>query len=68
MKIVRVYFNTVIIALGHKTSVDSSTHKIETNDVGCLINDVILVPYSNCKEILLDRVLVDIQKLKKKAA
>jgi len=54
MKIKRIYFKEMIINLGHKNNADSTTHKIEQVDQGYLIDDKIFVPYSNCKEVLIE--------------
>ena len=52
MKVDKAYFDSAIIALGHKTYVGSDTYSIEQTEVGLLINKKILIPYARCKEIL----------------
>ncbi len=54
MKILRVYFKDTVINIGHKNHADHSVHNLERTDVGILIDNKVLVPYQNCKEILLD--------------
>ena len=56
MKIKRIYFLTSIQSLGHASSVSAPKDKIafvaEIN--GFLINDTVLVPSSNVKEVILE--------------
>lgn len=52
MKILRVYFKEILMSVGHRNSVDSSNHTIEQLDIGYLIDSKVIVPFSNCREIL----------------
>jgi len=55
MKIKRIYFREMIINLGHKNNADVSTHKIEQVEHGFVVDDKVFVPYSNCREILIEQ-------------
>ncbi len=65
MKIKRVYFKEMIINLGHKNNVDSSLHKIDMLGMGFLIDDKILIPFSNCKEVLVEPEAIEPEPKKK---
>lgn len=54
MKVIRIYFTGTMLLLGHKSSIEASNHKIDKMDIGYLIDGRVFVPYSSCREVLVE--------------
>ncbi len=52
MKVTRIYLRDLLVSMGHRSNIDSSLFSIEQVDIGFLIDNRVIVPFSNCKEIL----------------
>ncbi len=53
MKVLRIYFNSSMESLGHKSAINSGQYDIKTVAGGYLINSKVFIPTSSCKEVII---------------